>query len=230
MKRIARKLPMIFLVLFTSLAANRTLAYYDPGTQRWLNRDPIGESGGINQFSLSGNEPADQVDPFGLFGDGQRCWDKQKQRWMDRIKSPKDTDTSFGIRPEYLGHSDFYGGDYFDFTKEDKGATRPYPVIGRPERHFQPPQQSTAEVERALAAGDQDAFERALHRLQDSKSHYDKGYRWNPGNGQFGHLFDGTKPDNDQEAWAQAEAITRPWVDRWYDRYGKPRRPSGGCN
>jgi RHS repeat-associated protein len=40
--------------------------FYDPNTQRWLNRDPIQESGGINLYGFSHNNPTDLVDPLGL--------------------------------------------------------------------------------------------------------------------------------------------------------------------
>ncbi len=39
---------------------------YDPSLQRWTQRDPIGEMGGINLYGFVGNDPANQVDPFGL--------------------------------------------------------------------------------------------------------------------------------------------------------------------
>jgi RHS repeat-associated protein len=40
--------------------------FYDPETQRWPNRDPLGEEGGINLYQFSSNDPTDLVDPFGL--------------------------------------------------------------------------------------------------------------------------------------------------------------------
>ena len=40
--------------------------FYDPGLQRWLNRDPLGERGGINLFEFVGNVPTHAVDRFGL--------------------------------------------------------------------------------------------------------------------------------------------------------------------
>lgn len=40
-------------------------AFYDPGAQRWLNRDPIAERGGINLHSFVLNSPADRFDPDG---------------------------------------------------------------------------------------------------------------------------------------------------------------------
>jgi RHS repeat-associated protein len=39
---------------------------YDAEIGRWLNRDPIGEWGGINLYGFVGNNPVNFVDPFGL--------------------------------------------------------------------------------------------------------------------------------------------------------------------
>jgi hypothetical protein len=47
------------------LSAERVLAYYDPGTQRWINRDPIGESGGANLYAFGLNAAVGFVDAFG---------------------------------------------------------------------------------------------------------------------------------------------------------------------
>jgi RHS repeat-associated protein len=40
--------------------------YYDPNLQRWPNRDPIAELGGINMFTFVGNNPISSLDPRGL--------------------------------------------------------------------------------------------------------------------------------------------------------------------
>ncbi len=40
--------------------------FYDPNLQRWLNRDPIDEDGGINLYRFVGNSSLTWVDPFGL--------------------------------------------------------------------------------------------------------------------------------------------------------------------
>jgi RHS repeat-associated protein len=39
--------------------------FYDPATQRWLNRDPIGEEGGVNLYGYVGNNPVGAIDPEG---------------------------------------------------------------------------------------------------------------------------------------------------------------------
>jgi hypothetical protein len=40
--------------------------WYDPTSQRFISRDPIGLSGGENLYSYARNSPADLVDPSGL--------------------------------------------------------------------------------------------------------------------------------------------------------------------
>ena len=40
--------------------------WYEPITGRWLSNDPIGISGGLNQYVFCGDNPINFVDPFGL--------------------------------------------------------------------------------------------------------------------------------------------------------------------
>ena len=40
--------------------------FYDPQAQRWINRDPLGEAGGVNLYGFVGNGPVGAVDPSGL--------------------------------------------------------------------------------------------------------------------------------------------------------------------
>jgi RHS repeat-associated protein len=40
--------------------------FYDPGSGRWLNRDPIGEEGGVNLYGMVGNDPINYCDLLGL--------------------------------------------------------------------------------------------------------------------------------------------------------------------
>lgn len=48
--------------------------FYDPNLQRWLNRDPIYEHGGINLYVFVENQPTVGRDPLGLDLDGEvRC-------------------------------------------------------------------------------------------------------------------------------------------------------------
>ncbi len=43
--------------------------YYNPDIGRWVNRDPIGERGGVNLFGFVGNNPIDHLDYL-----GQQIW------------------------------------------------------------------------------------------------------------------------------------------------------------
>ena len=43
---------------------------YDPRLGRWLSRDPIWESGGINLYGYVGGDPVGWVDPYGLLSIG----------------------------------------------------------------------------------------------------------------------------------------------------------------
>ena len=40
--------------------------YYSPETGRWLNRDPLGERGGLNPYAFVENNPIGAFDPVGL--------------------------------------------------------------------------------------------------------------------------------------------------------------------
>ena len=58
-----------FLTVLAMLSGPRLAsAYYDPGVQRWINRDPIGELGGVNLYTFVSNKPLALVDTFGLAG------------------------------------------------------------------------------------------------------------------------------------------------------------------
>jgi RHS repeat-associated protein len=44
--------------------------FYEPNLQRWLNRDPIEERGGINLYAFVANDAVRRVDPAGLIDRG----------------------------------------------------------------------------------------------------------------------------------------------------------------
>ena len=50
-----------------------THRYYDPAAGRFLTRDPISYSGGINLYSYVRNRPLDRVDPRGTNPPGGAC-------------------------------------------------------------------------------------------------------------------------------------------------------------
>jgi len=77
--------------------------FYDPLTQRWLNRDPIAERGGINIYTYISNNSINVVDMFGL--DGWLCvspncsgCDLSKWTYLAGKEPPSPEDVRAGIK------------------------------------------------------------------------------------------------------------------------------------
>ena len=62
---------IILGLLFATLVSNAH-AFYNPGTGRWLSRDPIAEKGGLNLYGIVGNDTINDWDYLGLI---KRCPD-----------------------------------------------------------------------------------------------------------------------------------------------------------
>ena len=95
--------------------------FYDPNLQRWINRDPIEEFGGLNLYGFVRNRPVSFVDRWGLCGDP---WFDELGDWIrDHVDESKEisdenlpwwlagaADTALdlggglGTLPEKLGH------------------------------------------------------------------------------------------------------------------------------
>ena len=60
--------PGVLSVVFGAmlLEAPTVSAYYDPGVQRWINRDPLEEQDGIDLYKMAYNNPVSYVDRDGL--------------------------------------------------------------------------------------------------------------------------------------------------------------------
>ena len=56
---------LLILILVGLLLVQNASAFYDPCAQRWLNRDPIAEAGGINLFEFVQNGPTIKNDALG---------------------------------------------------------------------------------------------------------------------------------------------------------------------
>jgi hypothetical protein len=146
------------------------------------------------------NNPVNMNDPLGLFGDG------------------------LNAGGDFLGHSDFYGHERFDYTREDHDPlTSPFNTLTGTARHFRDLIYVEYDLIDLIIKGgkqNKEIFGRLLHQGQDYFSHYSKGYRW-----PLGHAFDGTIPDKDAEAWEKANEWTKRWLGIWDKVFNNEKCP-----
>jgi hypothetical protein len=103
--------------------------FYDPNLQRWINRDPLKEQGGVNLFEFAANRPTVAVDPLGknaiiicvaclagvaLIAEG--CHMHECSRAQDRWQAAANTcrkeyDTASKTIDGEINFIDKYGGD-----------------------------------------------------------------------------------------------------------------------
>ncbi len=113
--------------------------FYDPVAGRWLNRDPIGERGGVNVYGMVGNDPVNKLDRLGLAPKAVACggtcgasvddWFLEELlaqfRGYSAWKSKQSG--SVGIS-EYLqwanGNQRYKDDKFFEFSKGTKCGTR----------------------------------------------------------------------------------------------------------
>jgi RHS repeat-associated protein len=106
--------------------------YYDPGTGRWLSKDPIGEEGGKNLYGFVGNSPLGYVDDLGAGpypNDGKTYIDLPPGGRADLSAGLGQPDSSVprdGVRPGLGGGGT--GGRAG--TRGGNGAARAWPGVG----------------------------------------------------------------------------------------------------
>jgi RHS repeat-associated protein len=71
--------------------------FYDPYLQRWLNRDPIGEEGGINLYAFVGNGPLGLIDPFGWGCYRKNKWFRAIQKGVWAVEQAADAVVNVGV-------------------------------------------------------------------------------------------------------------------------------------
>lgn len=60
-----KPIPIMLVPLLTLICHQTVSAYYDPGVQRWINRDPLEERGGINLYRFVASNPLRFLDTDG---------------------------------------------------------------------------------------------------------------------------------------------------------------------
>lgn len=132
------------------------------GRRQWPNRDPIGELGGVNLYSMVGNDPMDRIDLFGLApGDSFPTMDDAAKDACNYIhpKTKKD-------KVEYAGWITQKGEKSFTYSEPSKGTKDSSDVPGRPPggcavfhshvrgETFSPPPGFFGNIGRSLRMGD----------------------------------------------------------------------------
>lgn len=85
---------------------------YDPDLDRWISRDPIGETAGINLYAYVGNNSATFIDPLGL----KTCWRPANVTYFGDYQGnpakgiPADTEGAY--KKGFLGDGDLAVGNY----------------------------------------------------------------------------------------------------------------------
>jgi RHS repeat-associated protein len=106
--------------------------FYDPNLQRWINRDPIGEAGGINLYGFVGNGPVNWWDILGLaiypcdFVGPLLSGDSHGPLFSNPTYRPP------GWNPTWPTGSDKRG----PYTQNPSTGRRYYPDTTRPDRHW----------------------------------------------------------------------------------------------
>jgi len=62
--------------------------FYDPILQRWINRDPIQESGGLNLYGFVANDPIDTIDILGYCDPSlwDLFWGNMENNWTQNLQ------------------------------------------------------------------------------------------------------------------------------------------------
>jgi RHS repeat-associated protein len=123
---------------------------YDSDTSRWLSRDPIGERGGVNEYSYVSNQPLVFVDPMGLSDYDVALIADTSQRTIDQMTGAGERSGSGSIggwlnnlsrlwRWKHLGcgeQSDVVLADLLDDAYDDDWRFSIVTVLGPLEHQF----------------------------------------------------------------------------------------------
>jgi len=200
MKRTNVVTVVVGLILFV-VGVTDTSAMYDPEMGRFLQRDPVGYVGDMNFYTFVKNKPAEEVDPWGLYGESihrdltadladMACFQRgiaEKIGTYDYdvdIQHPatklalKEMSLSLAAKPVALVDplkAEAMRGKAYAISREIIEWHFPgaggTAPAGLPTRVHWEDPAASAKVDSAIASCDLAAFGQGLHALQDSYAH-----------------------------------------------------------
>jgi RHS repeat-associated protein len=104
--------------------------YYDPGTGKFINRDPIGYQGGANLYAFCGGNPVNEMDPEGT--DAVEALNEIHKNRADIISIAEANH----IQPQLLAGVVFAevnagGAPYYSYLRRNYGSTYAFAHRGR---------------------------------------------------------------------------------------------------
>ena len=157
--------------------------YYDPAYGRFINRDPIGQAGGLNLYGYAGTNPANLADPMGLCpsngGDGLPL------DIPDGVSSPRPRSTRPNAprRRDFLdGMADFFAGfgdsATFGLTAKVRSALDCDDVVDKSSGAYAAGEWTEIAIEIGISAGGAAANKLATKAaLQGVNAYADVGYK-----------------------------------------------------
>ena len=108
--------------------------WYDPVTGRWLSKDPIGLSGGLNLYAFCGGDPMSFIDPGGLDKDANNKSNSPVP--AGKLGPPRRGPSGNTYRADPLGHGTKPGTsdpkDPHIHQTDSRGRTRIFDLDGKP--------------------------------------------------------------------------------------------------
>jgi RHS repeat-associated protein len=192
--------------------------YYQPNLQRWLNRDPIEEAGGINLYGFVGNDSINWFDPLGLREDVPPGEDApytplQEQNLANLANEIRNQQT--GSDPYYLQDPDTEG--FLDFL-DNGGADAAMMMFPGPD------ELAAANTLDKLAKPTLAACKKALKKVHDIVGKLPKGKPGKWGSPQAGDKYRGYRmdpPHPPSDIHPPGSDGTKPHIDWWNWPSGK---------
>ena len=113
---------------------NFRMRWYDAETGRWLSKDPIGLSGGLNLYAFCGGDPMSFIDPGGLDKDANNKSNSPVP--AGKLGPPRRGPSGNTYRADPLGHGTKPGTsdpkDPHIHQTDSRGRTRIFDLDGKP--------------------------------------------------------------------------------------------------